>query len=387
MKTSTQGEDKASASQPSWCEATTTKARLRLVRKVRQERQSALSGLGTFALVAALCVLPPLLLIAMPMFPIAIALILLVLLGLPRFVTWSLVPLLVLLLALAWRRSANRRRSGFYKNPAAALDEYKRVLAGLLPQDFLTQDGFLKGHDGKPEPICIVTSNGSSAIGFKETPDDPIYDASAGFSGGLPYKPLRRRLERVRDTLPEDEYCALKRFVDKSLKHFGTEDKIDIRSGRDEGTLAHEAFHDIQGFLYDNHPEIIDALQQACIDRQDTISAWHKDPDSRTWTEGGYQLRHIFPETVDDVPYHIGVLLEPAILFLDDALQHRDISAVAWESVLIESHKDLGRLEAIPLMISAAACGNEGARAILRDVLGDAGLKSGLFAASVESKP
>lgn len=153
------------------------------MRKLRQERQSALSGLGTFALVAALCVLPPLLLIAMPMFPIAIALILLVLLGLPRFVTWSLVPLLVLPLALAWRRSANRRLSGFYKNPAAALDEYKCVLAGLLPQDFLTQDGFLKGRDGKPEPICIVTSNGLSAIGFKETPDDPIYDGRAGFSG------------------------------------------------------------------------------------------------------------------------------------------------------------------------------------------------------------
>lgn len=333
-----------------------------------------LLGLGAYALIAALCVLPLLLIIAIPLFPLVLSL-------LPRFVAWPIGLLVVALLALALNVGFNRRRAEIYQDPAAALDEYKRILSGLLPPEFLTPDGFLKRRDGMPEPICIVTASGLSAVGVKEEPDysgNSVISVGAGFMGGLPYKVLRHRLEKGRDALPVEEYGILQRFVGQKLELLGSEDEIDLRSGATKGTLAHETFHDIQGFLYDNHPEIIDALQQACFARQEIIAKWHRDPDSAPWTQSGYQLRHIFPETVGDVPYRPAKMLEEAVLFLDTALQHRDISAATWESVLIESHKDLGRLEAIPLMISAAACGNDGAKKLLGSIFADAGLRSDL---------
>jgi hypothetical protein len=281
-----------------------------------------------------------------------------------------------------------RRPSLFWQNADDALQERKRVLAGLLPQDFLTPDGFLWGRDGKPEPICIVTSKGLSSAGLKETPEvTPSWWGGATYSGGLGCKPFRHRLEQCRDMMPAGEFTVLSDYFKKELTVVGSEDIIDVSHAKDMGTVAHETFHDIQGFLYDNHPEIIEALQQAVLSRKEAIAAWHQDPTSAPWTAPpNYRLAQLFPETVDDVPYDKG-LLASAILSLDTKLNHHDISEIPWDSVLMEGWKDIGRLEAIPVMLSAAVGGNEGAKVLLRDIFAEAGLTSELFSAPVDSRP
>jgi hypothetical protein len=274
------------------------------------------------------------------------------------------------------------------RTDAAALPEYKRMLAAILPSEFLTADGFLKGHDGKPEPICVVTSRGHDSVGFRVRPKDFSYlnfvwmalhgRYGGAFLGGLCPKILRHRVEKHRDQLPASEYVALQKYTARALKAAGTEEYIDVSSSHLPGALAHETFHDIQGFLYDNNPGIIEKLEQAVHERRAQIVTWFEDPRNAAWTRRGYQLKHIFPRTVEDVPYssHDVIAL---ILFLDKELQHADISAVAWDDVILASHADRGRAEAIPTLLAAAVEGSDGARDILGGVFADAGLKDTLL--------
>lgn len=282
------------------------------------------------------------------------------------------------------------------RTDAAALPDYKRMLAAILPSEFLTADGFLKGHDGKPEPICVVTSRGHDSVGFRVRPKDFSYlnlvwmslhgRYGGAFLGGLCPKILRHRVEKHREQLPAPEYAALQKYVARSLKATGTEEYIDVSSSHLPGALAHETFHDIQGFLYDNNPSIVEKLEKAVYERRAEISAWFEAPQHAVWSRRSYQLNHIFPRTVEDVPYSSHDVKE-LILFLDKELQHADISAVAWNDVILAAHKDRGRLEAIPTLLAAAVEGSDGAKEILRGVFTDAGLKDTLLQKSDPSAP
>ena len=280
------------------------------------------------------------------------------------------------------------RVSSHRRTDAAALPEYKRMMAAILPSEFLTADGFLKGHDGKPEPICVVTSRGHDSVGFRVRPKDFSYlnlvwmslhgRYGGAFLGGLCPKILRHRVEKHRDQIPAPEYVALHKYVARSLKATGTEEYIDVSTSHLPGALAHETFHDIQGFLYDNNPSIVEKLEKAVYERRAEISAWFDDPKNAEWSRRSYQLNHIFPRTVEDVPYSTHDV-SALILYLDKELQRADISAVAWDDVILASHKDRGRAEAIPTLLAAAVEGSEGAREILRGVFADAGLKDTLL--------
>lgn len=278
------------------------------------------------------------------------------------------------------------RRAAFTK-PDDAMREYKRVLAGILPREWLTPEGFLRGHDGKPEPIRIVALRGEAAANESRPSVNTIagagFDLTCWYSGGLFFKAMRHRLEKCRESLSVEEYAAIREFVDGALQLAGDgNDVINIENLPDDapGALAHEAFHDIQGFLYDNHPDAIEALQNAVLNRREWVTSWYKGYEKRLV---GYAITELFPATVNDVR---GFWARRNKSLSDFLTLQIFSSEAAKQNVAEESCKDEGRLEIVPTLLQAAVEGYIEAKAILRDVFTEAGLKTDLCERLGESR-
>ncbi len=261
-----------------------------------------------------------------------------------------------------------------------AIRQYKQILASILPHDFLTSDGFLKRPCGSAEPIKIVSPSQPSfrqrmlewvldfLLGKKSQLDSP----GASYVGGLQYKILRHLTLRSRCKLPEREYAVLKSYVEKSLAAEGDDDVIDLRMQKRSTSLAHEAFHDIQGYLLDHYPDIYDKLQHGVQQRKEAIETWYSRPSSAVWTKWrDYSLRQLFPSCHSDSPYK---LVRPMIV--QEGYARLGVLSKHIEDIAVQAQMEVGRAEAIPVLLAAAAGGNAEAVEILGGIFGEAGLRA-----------
>jgi len=250
-----------------------------------------------------------------------------------------------------------------------AIQRYKEILSSILPPEMLTETGFLKQPSGKPEPIEIITADpGQAAVNTVE---------KAYYAGGLLFKALRSRIEKSKSLLSNQEYDALKSFVDQNLAFEGNEDVINLKGAAHRGTLAHESFHDIQGYLYDNYPEIMDKLFSAVEMSYKDIEAWYASGSS-SWTgPGNYTLNNLFPTPRSRSPYPSTIAKTASA-----AVKKRIKSQVTPEEsfkTIAQAQQDFGRLEAIPVLIGASSEGDSEATRILSNIFSTAGLNPDFY--------
>jgi TP901 family phage tail tape measure protein len=265
-------------------------------------------------------------------------------------------------------------------------EEYKSILASILPKEMLTSDGYLKMPSGQAEPIDFIPgrslaekskSSVMSILLGKAEQVPPEEQTGAFYQGALMPKVLRHNLEKYKDTLPEDEYKALKQFVDHRILFEGNDDTIKTAGGLHKGVLAHESFHDIQGYLYDNHPEIIDKLHQSLLKRKDAVEKWYKDPKNAQWAgPKDYRLEHFFPTADTKSPYNNNLSVE-AYGSVQKRLKKQPDDKIF--KVLGESQWDFGKNELVPVLLSAAVENNKGAIELLSQAFGDSGLNPDFY--------
>jgi len=274
---------------------------------------------------------------------------LLILLGSPPYILGGL--------ALAWLAIKTWRK---WHGKAERIRTYKLILASILPPEMLTENGFLRTPTGEGEKINI------SAAGRR-----------ASYDGGLALKVFRNNLEKAKELLEPEEYSVLKIFIDDALASQGNEDTIEIFGGGHGRSLVHETFHDIQGYLYDYYPSVIEQLLSGAEKHKNAIQQWYESPRNEKWTgPGTYQLETLYPESMDDVPYPITILWQASASLLSSK---RMSSTAAMNQVYAPSHLDLGRLETIPVLLGASSEGNSEAAAILKEMFSDAGLKADFY--------
>lgn len=258
----------------------------------------------------------------------------------------------------------------------ALLDKYKAILASILPPEMLTGEGLLKTPSGVGEAVRIIPEAKRTvfqALGLAS------YDrGSAFYEGGLQLKTLRHLLNQRRAVLNPAEAETLDMFLAANLPANGTADTISIRGAKHKGVLAHEAFHDIQGFLYDFHPEIMDRLRVSLTSRRAEIECWFKDPGNfRFVGKGNYKFHHLFPDTEDHSPYGPGLQLEAREALIKRKRTREienTIASSAFYRLLEDAQKELGTNEAIPVLLGAASEGNKKAAKIMSEVFGESGL-------------
>jgi hypothetical protein len=240
------------------------------------------------------------------------------------------------------------------------LDKYKKILSAIMPSEMLTQDGFLKTPTGEGERINIST------VGEQ-----------AYYKGALPFKVMRHRVDRAKALLPEEQYAVLQECVAANIlfEMYDEDDTIEIGGGKHKSVLVHETFHDIQGYLYDYHPSVMEKLFAAIHKHKDSIHKWYANPDNKKWTgPGNYQLTDILPTAGSTL-----VGAELSGLFLKQLMRKMGERNVEVHKVAIETVQqgglDLARSEAIPVLLGAASEGNAEAAAIVKSIFADAGLK------------
>jgi hypothetical protein len=257
-----------------------------------------------------------------------------------------------------------------------SLDQYRQILGSILPPEMLTKDGMLKMPSGQGESIHITPPAKKTmmqSLGLASYDEGKAY-----YSGGLDYKALRHLLDQRRSELPPVEAEGLDKFISQNLAFVGNEDEISLRGAKHKGVLAHETFHDIQGFLYDNHPEIMDKIISSVGSQKDNIEAWYKDPANKKFTgKGNYQFKHLFPDSSDDSPYGTDLAdsARSAVNKTKKFKGDKTISSDSLLSLLVDNQKQLGSNETIPVLLGAASEGNKQAAEILSKVFGNAGLK------------
>ena len=270
--------------------------------------------------------------------------------------------------------------------------KYKQILKSILGPQYLTEDGFLKTPEGKAESIQIKDN---SPIFINYLLEGNPRTSGAYYKGGLHEKALRYNIEKHKDDINPVEYKVLKRVADELILSEGVKDDIDISNGLNKGVLAHETFHDIQSYLYDYYPEIMTNLFESVEGYKPEVEKWYGDKNNKKWTEPpNYQLNHLFPMYHEDIPYpDISDKPQKAIendptwgktgyeeLEPDSTLRDRfpkgfpkPFSEGA-NYALYKSNFDLGRLETIPVLLSAAAGNNVGAIKILKEIFELSGL-------------
>jgi hypothetical protein len=259
----------------------------------------------------------------------------------------------------------------------------------------LTDDGLLRKRDGTGERLTIIGPDGSvfgfiaglfrKAVGMAEEGTGD----SAYYKGALPYKAFRHRLQKNKEKLQPDEYRVLAKIAQDNIVLEGDHDVISIFGGIHDGVLAHETFHDIQGFLYDNYPDTVDALHSAILSNRQRIIDFYLTPNNSGHVSNSYTLTNFFPGSTADAPSSRLAFLEGAgqpRLFdilckgYGAALRKKEIKTpsgimtVVAMQLINESEMDVGRNEVIPVLLSAASEGNSEAAAILADVFAAAGL-------------
>ena len=261
--------------------------------------------------------------------------------------------------------------------------QYKKILRSILPAEFLSPEGFLRTSTGTSEPIAIRHSGPSTAFSkvisllIRDAPDPTV--PPAHYNGPLCYRTLLHRLMQSGNVMGSWELQCLREFAEQQIQAANPRDIIDIRRGKHGGVLAHETFHDIQNFLYENHRDVIDKLRTASESCFHAIEAWYKSPANVHYAgPGAYTLEHFFPTADTESPYgpdFIDVMLS--------CLKHNNISnARVSNAALIaigDAHQDLGRNELIPTLLSAASEGNAAAAAILAGIFEDAGLNKDFY--------
>ena len=270
--------------------------------------------------------------------------------------------------------------------------KYKQILKSILGPQYLTEEGFLKTPAGKAESIQI--KDNSPSLITKLLDGNPR-TTGAYYKGGLSAKALRYNIEKYKDETDPLEYMIMKRVADELILSEGSKDDIDITEGLNKGVLAHETFHDIQSYLYDYYPEIMTNLFESVEGYKPEVEKWYGDKKNKKWTEPpNYQLNHLFPMYHEDIPYpDISDKPQKAIendptwgktgyeeLEPDSTLRDRfpkgfpkPFSEGA-NYALYKSNFDLGRLETIPVLLSAAAQNNVGAINILKEIFELSGL-------------
>jgi TP901 family phage tail tape measure protein len=268
-------------------------------------------------------------------------------------------------------------------------DDYKSILKSILPKEMLTDDGYLKMASGQAEPISFIappdlatrSKNEMMAIILgksQKVSNDTEDTGGAYYRGALKYKTLRHNLEKYKDKLPQEEYGALKTWVDQAIVFQGDDDDlIKTTGGTHKGVLAHETFHDIQGFLYDNHPEIIDKLHESLLKRKGDVAKWYADPANSEWTgRGQYKMEHFFPDVNSRSPYKTDLITEA---FQKVKKKIKKEPAYDVLTVLGATQWDFGKNELIPVLLSAAAVRNKGATELLSQAFGDSGLNPDFY--------
>ena len=270
--------------------------------------------------------------------------------------------------------------------------KYKQILKSILGPQYLTEEGFLKTPEGKAESIQIKDN---SPIFINYLLEGNPRTSGAYYKGGLQEKVLRYNIEKHKDETDPLEYKIMKRVADKLILSEGSKDDIDISNGLNKGVLAHETFHDIQSYLYDYYPEIMTNLFDSVDSKKTDIENWYGDKKNKKWTEPpNYQLNHLFPKYNEDSPYpDISDKPRKAIrnnptwsetgyeeLGPDNPSTKEFPKGVPGPfsmgtlRALGGAQFDLGRLEAIPVLLSAAAGNNVGAIKILKEIFELSGL-------------
>ena len=270
--------------------------------------------------------------------------------------------------------------------------KYKQILKSILGPQYLTEEGFLKTPEGKAESIQI--KDNSPSLITKLLDGNPR-TTGAYYKGGLHAKALRYNIEKYKDETDPLEYMIMKRVADELILSEGSKDDIDITDGLNKGVLAHETFHDIQSYLYDYYPEIMTDLFDSVEGYKPEIEKWYGDKKNKKWTEPpNYQLNNLFPMYNEDNPYpDISDKPQKAIrndptwsktgykeLEPDSTLRDRFPKGIpkpfsrGANHALASSDFDLGRLETIPVLLSAAAQNNVGAIKILKEIFELSGL-------------
>ena len=270
--------------------------------------------------------------------------------------------------------------------------KYKQILKSILGPQYLTEEGFLKTPEGKAESIQIKDN---SPIFINYLLEGNPRTSGAYYKGGLHEKALRYNIEKNKDDINPVEYKVLKRVADELILSEGVKDDIDISNGLNKGVLAHETFHDIQSYLYDYYPEIMTDLFDSVEGYKPEIEKWYGDKKNKKWTKPpNYQLNHLFPKNFEDIPYpYIGDKPKKAIEN-DPTWSETGYDELGpdnlptWDypkgfpkpfsdgtyAAIGQAQFDLGRLEAIPVLLSAAAQNNVGARKILKEIFELSGL-------------
>jgi hypothetical protein len=273
-----------------------------------------------------------------------------------------------------------------------ALVQYKQILCSVLPPEFLSAEGLLRTaacasqiNEGSQKMLA----GGSEEIRILSPRKPPLWSLLTGrssqqefppasYEGALAYKILRHHLEKYRAELDPKEYEPLSRYITCTLLWHGGRDVIDVRSATHKGVLAHEAFHDIQGFLYDNHPGIVDALFAAIDKRRLHIEDWYNNiADSSYRGPLQYTLSHFFPNR--ESPLVNPSFGYDSFLVLCRAIKPEIPSRVGSETISRALH-DIGRNELLPVLICAASEGDDRAAEILAEIFGEAGLNKDFYA-------
>ena len=163
-------------------------------------------------------------------------------------------------------------------------------------------------------------------------------------------KVLRHNLEKWRQRIPHEEYGVLKAYVEMELSKLGNKaDIIKTAGGIHAGTLAHETFHDIQGFLYDNYPHVMDTLHASQDEHKDVVLKWFSDKSNSEWTgPRDYKIEHFYPAAETKSPY--GADLMVAAYYAAKNKLGREPS----DSVFIplgNTQWDFGRNELVPVRV------------------------------------
>ena len=270
--------------------------------------------------------------------------------------------------------------------------KYQQILKSILGPQYLTEDGFLKTPEGKAESIQIKDN---SPIFINYLLEGNPRTSGAYYRGGLAAKALRYNIEKYKDKTDHLEYMIMKKVADELILSEGSKDDIDITEGLNKGVLAHETFHDIQSYLYDYYPEIMTNLFDSVNSKKTDIEKWYGDKKNKKWTKPpNYQLNHLFPKSSEDTPYPdiydkpmTAIWKDPtwSETGYDELGPHNpatkefpkgapDPFSRGTGRALVGAQFDLGRLEAIPVLLSAAAGNNVGAINILKEIFELSGL-------------
>jgi TP901 family phage tail tape measure protein len=253
------------------------------------------------------------------------------------------------------------------------IEKYKGIIRSVLPKEMISPEGFLRTPQGTSESIDIVPPVGFLDYFLFNKPRE----RGAFYDGNLSYKIMRKNLEDAKSTISQEDYKVLDDFINQNLESLGSRDVINLSGQEFPAILAHETFHDIQGYLLDNYPQIYSKLLQGVESKKKDIEAWYGEPGSSKWT--GYKLKHIFPKGLQDAAYADVVGREAQKALFTDKRGMWPGLTEGFQKLREKSVLDLGRNEAIPMLMSAAAENNTTAQKILSEIFGSAGLNPDFY--------